>query len=46
MIRENKFIIGIKRILADVRKKEGLYCRTINSEEDNRRAIEFFIELL
>jgi hypothetical protein len=46
MIREDEFMVGIKRILADIRKKEGLYRRTINPEEDNRRAIEFLIELL
>jgi hypothetical protein len=46
MIREDEFMVEIKRILADIRKKEELYRRTINSEEDNRRATEFFIELL
>jgi hypothetical protein len=46
MIRENKFMIEIKKILINIRKKEGLYRRTINSEENNRRAIEFFIKLL
>jgi hypothetical protein len=46
IIREDKFMIETKRILTDIRKKEGLYRRTINSEKDNRRAIEFLIELL
>jgi hypothetical protein len=32
--------------LADIRKKEELYRRTINPEKDNRRAIEFLIKLL
>jgi hypothetical protein len=46
IIRENKFIIKIKKTLADVRKKEGLYRRITNSEKNNRRAIEFLTELL
>jgi hypothetical protein len=46
IIREDKFIIEIKRILVDIRKKEELYRCTIYSEENNRRAIEFLIKLL
>jgi hypothetical protein len=29
-------MVGIKKILADIRKKEKLYRRTINPEENNR----------
>jgi hypothetical protein len=46
MIRENEFMVGIKRILVDIREKKELYRRTINSEKDNRRMIEFLIKLL
>jgi hypothetical protein len=46
IIRENRFIIEIKKILADIRKKEGLYRRTINLEKDNRQIIKIFTELL
>jgi hypothetical protein len=46
IIREDKFIIETKQILADIRKKEELYRRTTNPEKDNRRAIEFLTELL
>jgi hypothetical protein len=35
MIREDEFIIEIKKILADIRKKEKLYRRTTNSEKNN-----------
>jgi hypothetical protein len=35
IIRDNKFIIKIKRILIDIRKKEKLYRRTISLEENN-----------
>jgi hypothetical protein len=46
MVRENRFIMKIKKILADIRRKKNLYRRTRNSEENNRRIIEFLIELL
>jgi hypothetical protein len=36
MIREDEFMIEIKKILTDIRKKEELYRRTINSEKNNR----------
>jgi hypothetical protein len=39
-------MIEIKKILADIRKKEKLYYRTTNPEKDNRRVIEFLTELL
>jgi hypothetical protein len=46
MIRENRFMIKIIKILTDTRKKERLYRRTTNPEENNRGPIEFLIKLL